>query len=110
MLGINGVSMVVTNVGILYRVLWSFFDCLETVSVGISTSILQVTPPDLIPVDVAGLLEILSIDCVKLLKAICGETTDAVKGNIAIQPSCFVGSDYGVDSTYDCKLLCLEEW
>ena len=99
--------MIVTNVGVLDRVLWPFFDRLESISVGIDTSVLQVTPPDFVPIDITGFLEILTIGGVKLLKTVSGETADAVKGNVAVQARSFVGTKKRVNSTCECEWWCL---
>ena len=74
-------------------------------SIGVNAGILKVTPPDLVPIDIAGLLEIVYIKSVKLLQTVCRESADAVKRNIAVQSTGFVGAEYRVDSTYKCKLL-----
>jgi hypothetical protein len=100
----------VTNIGILDRVLRSLFDGLESVSIGINAGILKVAPPDLVPIDITGFLEILHVKGVKLLQTVGGKAANAVKGDVAIQSTGFVRTDYRVDSTYKCKLSGLVGW
>ena len=65
-----------------------------------SAIVLQLAPPDSVPVDVACLLKFLQVVRLKLLKTICFESSNAIKRDVAIQPGCFVGSNGRVNSSY----------
>lgn len=84
--------MTVTDIGVLYRILWAFFDRLESVPICISTSILQISPSHFVPIDVARLSEVLKLRGVKLLQTIRREPPDPVKRDVAIQSGSFVGT------------------
>ena len=101
--------MTVTDIGVLYGILWAFFDRLESVSICISTSILQISPSDFVPIDVARLFEVLKLRCVKLLQTVRREPTDPVKRHVAIQSGSFVGTKQRVDGTCECELPCWDE-
>ena len=75
----------------------------------ISTSILQISPSDFVPVDVARLSEVLKVRCVELLQTVRREPPDPVKRDVTIQSGSFVGTKQRVDGTCECELPCLEE-
>src|SRR3954454_2125075 len=98
--------MTVTDIGVLYGIWWAFLDCLESVSICINTSILQISPSDFVPTDVARPFQVLDLRCVKLLQTIRREPTDPVKRDVAIQSGSFVGTKQRVHGTCECELPC----
>ena len=59
--------MVVVNIRVLNGVAWSFLQESKSVLVLRSAIVLQLAPPNCVPVDVTNLLEFLPIGCLKLV-------------------------------------------